>query len=73
MWNHLPWQEQLDAGWSLVGCFQPVLMATPSSVRYDFPLCSVAELRQKNHCDAQALETLCGEKVTERDSSAFPH
>lgn len=46
---------------SPAGYFQPVLVAAPSSVRYDLPLCSVAELRQKRHCHPQPLETVWGE------------
>lgn len=45
----------LQAGALWVGSFQPVLVAIPSSVRYDLPLCSVAEHWQTRYCHAPAL------------------
>lgn len=50
------WQEWPAAGWSQwVGSFQPVLVAVPSSVRSDLPLCFVAEHWQMRYCHSPAV------------------
>lgn len=58
-WRGVRWRH-IRSGWLLagalwVGSFQTVLVAIPSSVRYDLPLCSVAEHWQTRYCHAPAL------------------
>lgn len=62
----------LLAGGLWVGSFQPVLVVVPFSVRYDLPLCSVAEHWWMRYFHSP-LESLCGKVVKGRDSPAFPH
>lgn len=50
------WQEWPAAGWSPVGWVFPACPGgIPSSVRYDLPLCFVAEHWQMRYCHSPAL------------------
>ena len=50
------WQDWLAAGWSPVSeSHQPVMVAVPSSVMYDLPLCFVAEHWQMRYCHSPVL------------------